>query len=403
MEYTPIKGNRVQKLIENSTLYIVSVKKVKKRYFFDEIDLNDKLIGLIGARGVGKTTFILDYLKKTNLSVSKKLYISADSIDIANSSLIEIAKNFQARGGEILAIDEIHKYQGFEKELKQIYDMLDLKVLFSGSSAINLEHSKADLSRRASIYKIEGMSYREFLEFKTGISFKKYTLKEILQNHTDIAYTIKEKIKPIEFWEEYIKFGYYPFYFENKKRYPIRLNNTVNTTIETDLPSIFHIRYENIIKLKKLILYICTSEPFKLNIKELSAKIGIDRDTLYLYMDYLHRGKILRVLRQKSRGDGIFVKPDKVYLNNSNLNFSYCDDASIGMVRETLFAQFFPFDEINIAKKGDFIVNDYTFEIGGKNKTKKQIKEIKNSFIVADDIEIGFGNKIPLWLFGFLY
>jgi len=393
------------KLLENSALYINIVETPRKRYFYDDIDHVDKLIGIIGARGVGKTTYILNYLKNNPLSLSKKFYLSADNIVLSNSSLLEIAKEFSSKGGELLAIDEIHKYKNFEIELKQIYDMLPLKVIFSGSSAIELEHAKADLSRRAVIYRVNGLSFREFLEFKKGVTLDSYSLDNILTKHTDIAFEIVNKVKPLEFWEEYLKYGYYPFYFENPNRYSIKLNETINTAIEVDIPSIFKIKYEYIINLKKLVKLICSSEPFTLNIQELSSKIGIDRDTLYLYFEYLHRGKILNVIRAKSKGDNVFSKPDKIYLNNPNLNYSYCNQATIGMIRETIFTTFLKTNhDLSIPKKGDFLVNEkYLFEVGGKNKSFKQIKDIPNSFVVADDIEIGFGNKIPLWLFGFLY
>jgi predicted AAA+ superfamily ATPase len=393
------------KLLENSALYINLVQTPRKRYFYDEIDHVDKLIGIIGARGVGKTTYILSYLKRSSLSLSKKLYLSADNIDLSNVSLLELAKEFSAKGGELLAIDEIHKYKNFEIELKQIYDMLSLKVIFSGSSAIELEHAKADLSRRAVIYRVNGLSFREFLEFKKDITLKSYSLEKVLTQHTDIAFDIVNKVKPLEFWEEYLQYGYYPFYFENPKRYSIKLNETINTAIEVDIPSIFKIKYEYIVNLKKLVKLICASEPFTLNIQELSSKIGIDRDTLYLYFEYLHRGKIFNVIRAKSKGDNIFSKPDKVYLNNPNLNHSYCSQATRGMIRETIFTTFLKTNhELSIPKKGDFLVDEtYLFEVGGKNKGFKQIKDIENSFVVADEIEIGFGNKIPLWLFGFLY
>jgi len=395
----------LNKLLENSALYINLVQVPRRRYFYDEIDHKDKLIGLVGARGVGKTTYILDYLKNSSVPFSKKLYLSADNIELSNSSLVEIAKEFSARGGEILAIDEIHKYKNFEIELKQIYDMLPLKVIFSGSSAIELEHAKADLSRRAVIYRVNGLSFREFLEFKKDITLKNYSLEEILNEHSDIAFGIVSKVKPLEFWEEYLQYGYYPFYFENPNRYNIKLNETINTAIEVDIPSIFKIKYEYIVNLKKLVKLICASEPFTLNIKELSNKIGIDRDTLYLYFEYLHRGKIFNVIRAKAKGDNVFSKPDKVYLNNPNLNYSYCNQSTIGMIRETTFTTFLkPHHELSIPKKGDFLVDEkYLFEVGGKNKSFKQIKDIENSFVVADNIEIGFGNKIPLWLFGFLY
>jgi len=392
-------------LLENSALYISTIEMPHRRYFYDQIDHADKLIGIIGARGVGKTTYILNYLKLLELPMKKKLYISADNISLSDTSLVEIAKDFTAIGGEVLAIDEIHKYKNFESELKQIYDMLPLKVIFSGSSAIELEHSKADLSRRAVLYRVNGLSYREFLEFKTDIQLSTYTLEDILENHTDIAYTIKEQVKPLEFWKEYLSYGYYPFYFENPKKYSIKLNETINTVIEVDIPTLFKIKYEYVMNLKKLVQLICQSEPFKLNIKELSHKIGIDRDTLYLYFEYLHRGKVLHLIRAKHKGDNIFTKPDKVYLNNPNLNHSYCSDASVGTIRETIFVSFLQSEYgLSIPKEGDFLVDDkYLFEIGGKNKSFKQIKDIPYSYIAADELEIGFGNKIPLWLFGFLY
>ncbi len=395
----------LETLLENSALYISLAEVAHKRYFYDSIEHSDKLVGIVGARGVGKTTYILNYLKNLPLSLNQKLYMSADSIVFADTSLLEIAKAFSARGGEVLAIDEIHKYKNFEVELKQIYDMLDLRVIFSGSSAIELEHAKADLSRRAVLYRVQGLSFREFLEFKTGMTFAHYSLEEIVRDHTDIAFEIKQHLKPLEHWGEYLHFGYYPFYFEDPKRYAIKLNETINTVIEVDIPSLFKIKYEYISNLKKLVKLICNSEPFKLNIRELSGKIGIDRDTLYLYFEYLDRGKVLNLIRPQSRGDNIFTKPDKIYLNNPNLSYSYCDDASVGTIRETIFTAWMKTDHtLSIPKKGDFLVDEkYLFEIGGKNKSFKQIKDLPNSFVVADDIEIGFGNKIPLWLFGFLY
>ena len=296
----------------------------------------------------------------------KKLYVSADSIALSELSLVELAKDFSAMGGEVLAIDEIHKYKNFEIELKQIYDMLKLKVIFSGSSAIELEHTKADLSRRAIMYRVNGLSFREFLEFKKDIKLKSYSLEEILNHHSDIAFEITQQIKPFEFWSEYLRYGYYPFYFENPSKYSIKLNETINSAIEVDIPSIFKIKYEYIVNLKKLIKLICTSEPFKLNIKELSSRIGIDRDTLYLYFEYLNKGKIFNLIRSKSKGDNIFSKPDKVYLNNPNLNYNYCDNASIGTIRETIFTTFLKTKyRLHIPKKGDFLVEDkYLFEIG---------------------------------------
>jgi len=376
-----------------------------KRYFYNTINHNNKLIGIVGARGVGKTTYILQYLKELDLPIGKKLYFSADNMLVSGTTLFDIAYEFSKIGGEILAIDEIHKYKDFEKDLKQIYDILNLKVIFSGSSAIRLEHSKADLSRRALMYKVAGLSFREFLEIKLNKTFKKYTLENILEKHIDIVYEDFKDIKVFEFWKEYLEYGYYPFYFQDTQSYHIKLNETINAVIETDIPSVFKIKYENIINLKKLVNFICVSKPFKLNIKELSGKIGIDRDTLYQFMHYLNQANILNVFRQRNNSDNIFLKPDKIYLHNPNLNYSYCQSYEVGTIRENFFAnQVSVHHTLTIPKHGDFLIDDkYIVEVGGKNKKYNQIKNLDNSFIVSDDIEIGFGNKIPLFLFGFLY
>jgi len=373
-----------------------------KRYLHKIVDFDDKLIGIVGARGVGKTTFLLQYLDKHPLSIEKKLYFSADALDM--ESLFDIAYEFYKVGGELLIIDEVHKYKNFEKELKKIYDMLKLQVIFSGSSALRLDHAKGDLSRRARLYTMRGLSFREFIEIKQDIKLPSFSLEEIVTNHTQIAQQLLKEIKPYEHWREYLTSGYYPFYFENPKSYPLRLKETINTVIEVDIPSIFPIEYEKIINLKKLVRLVCESQPFQVNIKELSTNIGIkDYQTLYRYLEYLKRGKIVNLLRSKSKGDTIFTKPQKLYLGNTNLHYSYCNNAHIGTIREVFLMSMID-EDLEIPTKGDFRVDEkYLFEVGGKNKGFKQIRDIPNSFVIADDIEIGFGNKIPLWLFGFLY
>jgi len=392
-------------LLENSTRLIVGCESSYKRYFAKSIDFSQKMIGIIGARGVGKTTAILQHFKELEVPFNQKLYISADMIEIADMSLFEIARVFELHGGKVLAIDEIHKHKNFELELKNIYDRLQLNVIFSGSSAIKLEHSKADLSRRATMYHVQGLSYREFLELKLDISLPSYELEDMIQNHTQIASSMLNEFKPLEHFKEYLSVGYYPFYFEDKKRYLDKLETTINTVIEVDLPSIFTLKYENIANLKKLVKMICYSKPYTINISELSKKVGISRDKLYMYIDYLSRGSIFLPIRAKSRGDSIFVKPAKLYLHNANLYHAYCKNAENGTVRETFFANMLNQRyEILHTKIGDFTIDEkYIFEVGGKNKSFNQIKDIPNSFVVADDIEIGFGDKIPLWLFGFLY
>jgi predicted AAA+ superfamily ATPase len=395
----------LDKLFEKSQQILKLQNYKYKRYFYHTINFNDKMLGILGSRGVGKTTVIIQYLNSLDLASNKKLYFSADSIITSSNSLYDIADEFCKSGGEILAIDEIHKYKNFEKELKEIYDFLDLKVIFSGSSALQLEHKKADLSRRAVLYRVKGLSFREFLELKLDMKFKSHSLEDILKNHTDIASEINSKIKPFEHFKEYLKYGYFPYYFENNETYGIKLEETINTVIESDLPIIFNIEPQSIQKLKQLVNLICSSKPYELNITSLSKKIGINRNTLYQYIYYLNMGNIFASLRAKTKGDNIFSKPQKLYLNNPNLSFSYCQSNEVGTIREQFFLNMLSQKHnISYPNKGDFLVdNKYTFEIGGKNKSFEQIKDLDNSFIVKDNVEVGFKNSLPLWLFGFLY
>jgi predicted AAA+ superfamily ATPase len=376
-----------------------------KRYFFDIVDFDERLIGIVGARGVGKTTFLLQYLNELQVEDEKKLYFSVDSIFGYDTTLFDIAEEFSLLGGKLLVIDEIHKYKNFEVELKEIYDFLDIKVIFSGSSAIVLEHKKADLSRRAVLYRVKGLSFREFLELKSDTKFDSYTLEDILTNHSKIAKGLTKQIKPLEHFKDYLKYGYYPFYFETPNTYFLKLEETINSVIESDLSQIFNIEPNNITKLKQLVSYICNSKPYELNLSNLATKIGINRKTLYLYIHYLTLGDIFLKVLPKTKGDTVFSKPSKLYLNNTNLNYAYCDNLEIGTLREIFFTNQVGLNsKISYSKIGDFLIDDkYTIEVGGKNKSFKQIKDIPNSFIVTDDIEIGFRNKIPLYLFGFLY
>jgi len=393
LEELRIKYNKILNII--NTPY--------KRYFFDLIDFDNKIIGVIGARGVGKTTFLVQYLK--NFRFDETLYFSADSILASGISLYEIAEKFSKYGGRILVIDEIHKYKNFEIELKEIYDFLDIQVLFSGSSAISLEYSKADLSRRAVLYKVKGLSFREFLELKLNTKFNKYSLEEILNNHIDIAREITSKVKIFKYFKEYLEYGYYPYYFSTPKSYKLLVENSINTAIENDLLYIFHIDIDNIEKLKQLVKYLCLSKPYELNISNLSKRIGIGRDTLYRYIHYLNLADVFKRVDVLNKKDTAFLKPSKLYLQNPNLYYTFCLDNEIGTIREIFFINQLEVNyKINYSKIGDFLVNEkYIFEIGGKNKTKYQIKDISNSYLVLDDIEIGFENKIPLYLFGFLY
>jgi predicted AAA+ superfamily ATPase len=375
-----------------------------KRYLFKEVNFENRLIGIIGARGVGKTTFLIQHLKESSFLFQEKLYVSVDVLGI--DSLFDIAFQFHKEGGKLLIFDEIHKYANFEQELKNIYDMLDLKVIFSGSSALKLDHAKGDLSRRVMMYEMQGLSFREFLEIKNNITLPTLELEGLIDNHINIAHELLLEFDLYSEWKSYIKYGYYPFYFENRDDYLIKLMQTVNSVIESDIPSIFSMEYSNVVLLKKLVSLVCESNPYKPNMKTLLEKMGMKSDyaRLYKYLYYLHKGKIITLVGAKTRGDNIFSKPEKIYLNNTNLHYAYCNNAEIGTIREVIFrAMLFKYDLL-VPDKGDFFVEGkYTFEVGGRNKTKKQIKGIENSFIVVDDVEVGGERKIPLWLFGFLY
>ena len=392
-------------LAENSARLIGFCDIEYKRRGIASIDFSQKLVGIVGARGVGKTTAILQHLRDLDLPLHKKLYVSADMVEIADVSLFEVAKVFERHGGEVLAIDEIHKAPGFEKELKNIHDRLNLRVIFSGSSALKLEHAKADLSRRALVYRMQGLSYREFLELKLALSLPSFTLETLLAEHVEIASSLLKRFKPLEHFDEYLHYGYYPFYFDDPRRYHLRLETTVNVVIEVDLPSVFAIRYDHVVALRKLLKLLCLSDPYKLNISALSREMGVPRDRLYRYIDYLAAGSILLPVHPVAKGARIFAKPAKLYLRHPNLYHAYCKAAKAGTVRESFFANALAADyEIAESERGDFLVEGrWLFEVGGRKKSFGQIKDLPDAYVVADGIEVGFGNKIPLWLFGFLY
>ncbi len=370
-----------------------------KRAIYRSVDFTQKCVGLKGAKGIGKTTILHQYL---NSIKEDKLYISLDNPIVSDLSLLDIAEMAFKMDIKVLAIDEIHYKKDFATHLKTIYDFFDMKVIFSGSSAIAL--GSVDLSRRALVYDIPILSFREFLELKLKLNLQKFSLEDILKHHQDIAYEIITKIKPLKYFQEYLEYGAYPFFLESDKNtYYLKLTETINKTIESDLLYLFNIDISNMQLLKKLLITLCQNPPGNLNITALSRDIGINTRTLYNYIKALEKGSLIHLLYYNKKGNAIFQKPDKVLLNNPNL-FQILCEADKGSQRESFFVSQLSKHYIKYSKKGDFLVDErYTFEVGGKNKSYKQIKDIKESFIVADDIEVGSGNKIPLWLFGVLY
>jgi predicted AAA+ superfamily ATPase len=318
-----------------------------------------------------------------------------------------LAAYFVKNGGTLLALDEVHKYPNWSKEIKNIYDdNKELQIILTGSSILEIKKGDADLSRRSVDYVLPTLSFREFLMFENGIEFPVYSINDILDNHSEIVKGINQKIKPIFYYQKYIKTGAYPFYLEAKSDYTNQLLKTINLLLESDLISVLNIDYSHILKLKKLLLLIAESVPFKPNISELSSKVGITRDSVMKYFVYLQKAKLIYMLCAANKGFRRFEKPEKIYLNNTNQLFAISNtQPNSGTIRETFFLQHLNYaNTINYSANGDFLVNNkLIFEIGGKNKTYNQIKDLKDSFIAADDLEYGYGKKIPLWLFGFLY
>ena len=373
-----------------------------KRYLYNEIDFNEKLIGIVGARGTGKTTMLFQKLIELKAQNKKALYISLDYPFLGSTSLSELAFEFVDSGGEYLLLDEVHKYEDFAAHLKTIYDMSPLNVIFIGSSAVSILNAKSDLSRRVSIFSLEGLSFREFLELENGMTIDKFSLEAILKDHQAIASDLKIKLNQ---FKKYLKFGYYPFYFNKQSSYYESLLNTINLSIDVDLTSLGLVEQKYTYKLKKLLEVVCQSEPFEVNYTKIAALAEISRAKLYDYIAYLNDASLVNMVDEQSRGFSKLVKPAKIYMNNTNIIYAYGDDCKAGTIRETFFAnQLKVKHRLNIPKQGDFIVDDkFIFEVGGKNKGFEQIKDISDSYIAADEIEVGSGNKIPLCMFGLLY
>ena len=376
---------------------------VYKRWLFEKIDFSSKLIGIKGPRGSGKSTLLQQYAKMSKLPASKIFFIHCDHPAIVDTTLYEIAENFYARGGKLLLIDEIHKIKNFSQELKAIYDIFDLQIIFSGSSAIEIEHASGDLSRRAVVHDLGVLSLREFIELQTNQKFRTYTLDEIVENHIDIASEIMIKIRPLEQFNNYLEYGCYPFYLESLVDYPQKLLEVINQTIDSDLSTIYNIDPSKIDKLKKIIYMLCVTKPYDLNISKLSSAAGTSWITLSKYLESMDAGSLIHIVRQ-GKGMRAVNKPDKLLLDNPNLFTVLCATPSIGTIRESYFvSQVGLKHQIHYHDKGDFIVDDTrVFEIGGLSKTGGQLED-GNGYIVADDLEVGYEHKIPLWLFGFLY
>ena len=394
------------RLLANTTTEIIREK-------MEDIHWNSRLVSIIGAKGVGKSTLIRQYLRQHfELGDRRVLCCSADTLDFSVRTLVGLAEEFVTRGGELLVIDEIHKYHAgtadWSREVKEIYDLYpELKIIVSGSSLLRLKEGDADLSRRAVKYTMPGLSFREALRFYHGLTFPEWSLEDILAHPYDLWQTVSSKCKPVVLFKEYLEKGYYPFLLEGEGEYYTKIEQVVNYIIETELPQICKVDVANVRKIQALIALICSEVPFELNANKIAAALEVGRDTVVEYLKYLGDAKVLNLLYSDKKKIGKLTKPDKIYLENTSLLYALAPTkANIGTLRETFaIGSLSESHDVEYGKaQGDFKVDGkYTFEIGGRSKDFSQIAGVKDSYIFADDWDMPDGAKLPLWMLGFLY
>ena len=398
----------METLIETYRNRLTQTNSRFRRYLVPQINWNNRLFAIVGARGSGKTTMLLQHIKQ-NLNIDKAIYMSLDDLYFSTHRLIDTVKSFYQEGITHFFIDEIHKYpyETWAQELKNIYDSYhDLKVTFSGSSILNIHKGNADLSRRAISYELFGLSFREFLEFEKSVKIPAVNLDTLLKEHVSIASTIIRKVKIIPLFRKYLQSGYFPYYKEDLQSYHLRLMGTVNAVLETDLPSVEKLELGSINKLKRLLAIIAGMTPYTPNMTDLAAQVDIQRSNLPKFLVLLERANLLSLLRKKEKSPSDLSKPSKIFLDNPNLAHALeAENPNVGNLRETFFYnQLKVVSKVSDAPQGDFLINGkYLFEVGGKNKSFNQIAGIPNSYLAIDGLEIGFGAKIPLWMFGLLY
>ena len=393
-------------------IYRISAEKIAetslelKRYAYGDVDWDSRLIGLRGARGVGKTTLLLQKILESGADRDTSLYLSLDSVWLDVKEIYRLAEYHVQHGGTRLVLDEVHYVKDWQKIVKNLYDdFRKLKIAYTGSSLLRLKARQGDLSRRQVGYELPGLSFREFLKFDGAIDYPSITLTDILSDHLSIAREITRKVRILPLFERYFRSGYYPFFRESSVKYEERIRQVVNQTLDSDWPSVEDVTAETIRKARKMLRILAAFPPQTPKMKSLYAELGTERQHGLKILYALERAGLLNLLASDFDALDNLSSPEKIYCENTNLMYALTSDADIGTARETFFAnQVSNGHVLTYPKKGDFLVDDrWLFEIGGKGKGFSQIKDIPNSYVVNDGVEVGFGNKIPLWLFGFLY
>lgn len=397
----------MEALINKSQRLLATVADRYQRTLLRPINWQWQLNGVVGARGTGKTTLLLQQLRILRQAGNNILYATLDDSYFTDNRLYDVATTFYQQGGQYLFLDEVHKYPSWSRELKNLYDTIpELKITFSGSSVIELTLQEVDLSRRALFYELPGLSFREYLLLAQGIALSPVALPELLTGHVAIASDLLAQFRPVEQFKQYLQHGYYPYFTEKERDYQLTLEQTLQLVVEIDMKYLPGFDPTKSRKLLQLLRVIAASAPFKPNISKLSERIGIHRNTLIHYLHYLEKARLIRLLHVPDKDISVLQKPDKIFLNNTNLmEVLQPTQANVGSVRETFFAsQLSSKHTLHLHRQADFTVDHrYVFEVGGKNKQQQQIAGLPDAYLAVDDLEVGHDRRIPLWLFGMLY
>lgn len=398
----------IDDLYQNSRRLAMSVEMGSKRYLYDQINWEASMICVKGARGVGKTTMLLQRVRQVPNWGEQALYVSLDDLWFAQNRLLDVADYHYKHGGTHLMVDEVHRYPlaSWSQELKNIYDRYPgFKVVFTGSSILELSKSQADLSRRCQFHELPGLSFREYLNLECGTHFPAVTLDELLSRHVTLALEITAQVKVLPHFNRYLQQGYYPFYREAGIDYAATLRQVVNNIMEQDVPAVGNVEYASITRMKRLLYIIAQNSPITVNLSHFAASLECDRQTVLKLLKIMQRARLVNLLFKGKNVMSQLAKPEKVYLENPNMMWALSPEANVGNMRETFFAnQLGQNHKLTYSGEGDFLIDgQLTFEVGGHRKSFAQIKDLPGSYLAVDDMETGQGHRVPLWLLGFTY